>query len=483
MINRIVIGLVFSLLLSLHKMQSQSITLKARTPGCSIYALRTKEVGLAGRLVTDTLFLGVDSCVYKKNTEQLLILQKLEGYLNSTQLIDDALVAANNKYIRLSPLLSIPVGKPKDSQLVVEEVILDIKSKQTKISYFENYTDYLKGNAEHTAVQEALVEAKSDYLMDACNQFLIQHKHLDTNALQKFSLNIYDRIECALLIDHLQFNVVGKYSQVQLNCLVQFDELFLKGGWFQKKYVVTSNFQLNQTSDHLGLMKDALEQLLIQLLEDPEIQPALQNVEATVTEKIKSLPTLTLESAPNDNYNLEDAVKSVVTIQLPKGHGSGCILSKDGYIVTNYHVAGADSTEVTILFSDGTTKSARVIRSNPIFDLALLKVDSTFTTTLHRSTRLAGIGSDVYAIGTPKDIHLGQTVTKGIISAKRKFSDKTFLQSDVSVNGGNSGGALVNKEGALVGIVNAKLVGLGVEGVSFAIPIEYLNQALSIEWK
>lgn len=483
MFRKTVIGLVIWVLLYSPTLFAQLITIKASTPGASIYALRTKEVGLAGRLVTDTLFLGIDSCVYKKNTEQLLVLQKLNGYHNATQLIDDALVATTKKNLLLQPLLAIPIGQPTDSQLLVEDILFEVKSKQTKISYYENYNDFLKRNAEHTSVQDALIEARSEFLRDEANLFLIRYKHLDTTSSQKFNLNIYDKTEFSVLIDHLQFHVVGKYSQVEIDCLVQFNELFLKGGNFKKRYQVNSNFELNQTIDRLGLIKNAIEQLLIRIINDPELQPALQNIEAIYTAKIKTFPIITLESATNDAYTLEDAVKSVVTIQVPNGHGSGCILSKDGYIVTNYHVAGTDSTAVTVLFSDGSTKAAKVIRGNPIYDLALLKVDTIFTTTLRKANKVAGLGSDVFAIGTPKDIQLGQTVTKGIVSAKRNFADKTFIQSDVSVNGGNSGGALVNKEGALVGIVNAKLVGLGVEGVSFAIPIEYLEQALKIEWK
>ena len=96
------------------------------------------------------------------------------------------------------------------------------------------------------------------------------------------------------------------------------------------------------------------------------------------------------------------------------------------------------------------------------------------------STGAAEIGADVFAIGTPADKELGQTVTKGIISARRKIEGHAFLQTDVSINGGNSGGALVARSGQLLGIVNAKLVGRGIEGIGFAIPAEQVSEALQL---
>ena len=91
-----------------------------------------------------------------------------------------------------------------------------------------------------------------------------------------------------------------------------------------------------------------------------------------------------------------------------------------------------------------------------------------------------GIGTDVFTIGTPKDINLGQSVTKGIISGKRNVDGRNYYQSDASTNFGNSGGALINKDGELIGIINAKLTGKNVEGVSFAIPVYYLEEALKL---
>jgi serine protease Do len=80
------------------------------------------------------------------------------------------------------------------------------------------------------------------------------------------------------------------------------------------------------------------------------------------------------------------------------------------------------------------------------------------------------VGEEAYALGTPYDIDLGASVTKGIISGKRKDATRTLIQTDVSISPGNSGGALINEQGTLLGIVNEKVLGMGVEGIGFAIP-------------
>ena len=174
------------------------------------------------------------------------------------------------------------------------------------------------------------------------------------------------------------------------------------------------------------------------------------------------------------------AAKGVVTITTDEGHGSGCVVSTDGYIVTNYHVVdGAD--EVIVKFANGDSLAGRVVRTNEEMDLALVRVSATnLQPLLITATPAHEVGMDVYAIGTPADQELGQTVTKGIVSGERKIEGRTFIQTDVSINPGNSGGALVDPSGALLGIINAKVVGRGIEGLGFAIPAERMLDVLKL---
>lgn len=157
--------------------------------------------------------------------------------------------------------------------------------------------------------------------------------------------------------------------------------------------------------------------------------------------------------------------------------GSGVIMSKQGYIVTNYHVIdGAE--QIIVALQDGRIFEALSIGSDKLVDIAVLKVEATNIPTIHINLkREPQIGDVVLAIGNPYNI--GQTITQGIISATGRdglspYRRQNFIQTDASINHGNSGGALVNTKGELVGINTltfAKNMGNDVpEGIGFAIP-------------
>ncbi|MBR3427215.1 MAG: trypsin-like peptidase domain-containing protein [Bacteroidales bacterium] len=166
-------------------------------------------------------------------------------------------------------------------------------------------------------------------------------------------------------------------------------------------------------------------------------------------------------------------------------YGSGVVLTPDGYIVTNNHVVeGADEVEVT--FNNKVKKTASIIGTDPTTDLALIKVDGE---DLHYLTfgdsDNVRIGEWVLAVGNP--FNLTSTVTAGIVSAKARnlsilgegTSVESFIQTDAAVNPGNSGGALVNTKGELVGINAAIASHTGsYEGYSFAIPSNIVRKVV-----
>jgi len=160
----------------------------------------------------------------------------------------------------------------------------------------------------------------------------------------------------------------------------------------------------------------------------------------------------------------------------PKGVGSGVIISEDGYIVTNNHVIdGAEKLEVTL--NDNRTLNARVIGTDPNTDIALLKVSATkLSPIIFGNSDDVKVGEWVLAVGNP--FGLNSTVTAGIVSAKARGVNKgsnvgieSFIQHDAAVNPGNSGGALVNIDGELIGINTMIYSQTGnYAGHSFAIP-------------
>ncbi len=165
--------------------------------------------------------------------------------------------------------------------------------------------------------------------------------------------------------------------------------------------------------------------------------------------------------------------------------GSGVIISNDGYIVTNNHVVeGADQLEVTLF--DNRSFPAQLVGTDPTTDLAVIKIDEKRLPTMKLgNSDNAKVGEWVLAVGNP--FNLSSTVTAGIISAKgrninilnNKYAIESFIQTDAAVNPGNSGGALVNVDGDLVGINTAIATRTGYyQGYSFAVPVNIVNKVV-----
>ena len=170
-----------------------------------------------------------------------------------------------------------------------------------------------------------------------------------------------------------------------------------------------------------------------------------------------------------------------------KGSGSGVIIRPDGYIVTNNHVV-ENATKVSVTLYDNRVYEATVIGTDPATDVALIKVDATDLPVIEfgDSDKLR-LGEWVLAIGSPLSQYLRSTITAGIVSAKGRsmpntsgeFKIESFIQTDAAVNPGNSGGALVNKEGKLVGINTAIISQTGsYSGYSFAVPVNIVRKVV-----
>ena len=177
--------------------------------------------------------------------------------------------------------------------------------------------------------------------------------------------------------------------------------------------------------------------------------------------------------------------------------GSGIIISEDGYILTNNHVVSSNSSEsssyyqiseatkVTVsLFNDETEYEAKIVGQDEQTDLAVIKIEKTgLTKAEFADSDDVKVGEFAMAVGNP--VNMTSTVTTGIISAvNRDITDsdgKTYkcIQTDAAINSGNSGGALVNSEGNVIGINTLKLSGTGIEGIGFAIPINSTTDVTS----
>ncbi|WP_411676043.1 S1C family serine protease [Caproicibacter sp.] len=182
------------------------------------------------------------------------------------------------------------------------------------------------------------------------------------------------------------------------------------------------------------------------------------------------------------NFGSGDSNRSVS----PTSEGSGIIATSDGYIITNAHVVdGASSLKV--ILSTGKTYQAKLIGSDSVTDLAVIKIDATgLTAADFGSSSDLQVADQVMAVGNPGGLEFNSTVTIGYVSAlNREITNSETgytmkcIQTDAAINPGNSGGALVNMKGQVVGINSSKIVATGYEGLGFAIPINEAQPIIS----
>ena len=195
------------------------------------------------------------------------------------------------------------------------------------------------------------------------------------------------------------------------------------------------------------------------------------NVEKAVAQKsMQSVVGITTVGVSEDMFS---------TQKQTKGLGSGVIVSKDGYILTNNHVVDPSKTKsVTVILSDGTKREAKVLWSDKTLDLAVIKIDPSglnLKPVEFGDSSQVSIGDKAIAIGNPLGINLKSTLTSGYISGKDRVitlqdgsTMEGLFQTDAAINPGNSGGGLFNDKGQLIGINTAKAG--NSDGIGFAIP-------------
>ena len=221
----------------------------------------------------------------------------------------------------------------------------------------------------------------------------------------------------------------------------------------------------------------------------PDFTYAAENaVDAVVYVEVSVKTTQRYQIDPFFQFFFGDEGMPQSRDRVQKGSGSGVIIRQDGYIVTNNHVV-ANATEVRVTLNNNKTYTAQVIGTDPATDVALIKIDAEGLPVVEfADSDNLRLGEWVLAIGSPLGEELRSTITAGIVSAKGRqmpnytgeFKIESFIQTDAAVNPGNSGGALVNKEGKLVGINTAIVSTTGsYSGYSFAVPSNIVNRIVS----
>jgi S1-C subfamily serine protease len=177
---------------------------------------------------------------------------------------------------------------------------------------------------------------------------------------------------------------------------------------------------------------------------------------------------------------IAQASASVCVVFSPQGSGSGFLISDDGYLLTNHHVVGAAKV-VKIKWADGSESVGQVIRSDPRRDVALVKADAGSRAALGLRHTAAQQGETVYAIGSPLGDRFQNTMSKGIVSALRNQQGLAYIQSDVMVNHGSSGGPLLDETGRVIGLTaSGQVINGAPVGINFFIPIDDALKTLNL---
>ncbi|HSV02076.1 MAG TPA: trypsin-like peptidase domain-containing protein, partial [Phenylobacterium sp.] len=200
---------------------------------------------------------------------------------------------------------------------------------------------------------------------------------------------------------------------------------------------------------------------------------------ATAAPTVSYAP-LTLVPAAAASLPVSGALASVATIFAGDGWGSGFLISPEGFLLTNRHVVG-DARQVRVRWSDGSETVGDVTRSDARRDVALVKADPHGRGALPLRLDEAQPGEAVVAIGTPLEKTFQSTVTKGVISGIRTLEGLAFVQSDVAVDHGNSGGPLLDEHGRVLAITDWGYAPDGVShNLNFFIPIDDALRALAL---
>lgn len=211
------------------------------------------------------------------------------------------------------------------------------------------------------------------------------------------------------------------------------------------------------------------------------------SLKSNVKYEIKSVdnPVIAISKKVNPSVvgiNVKSVTVGMMGLEESGGEGSGVVYSEDGYIITNYHVVesaignSSATIEVTLPNESAEVCKATIVGGDKVTDLAVLKIEKTGLTKAEfgDSSKL-NVGETAVAIGNPLGQDLAGSVTSGVISAlNRKIvtDGRTYklVQTDAAINSGNSGGALANSKGEVIGINTVKVIATGVEGIGFAIP-------------
>ena len=396
--------------------------------------------------------------------------------------------AINKKRAKFKKRYSLPSLDPLPKNtgsrsLSVTNISIDIPAGKQVRKVYANYTNFKKSKEATEVKSNRGLNIENSELQHRLNYLLTQTGHIDTTR------KIYSS---AFKEGSVSGKVIG-VKEIFVGQKVQFE---ISTQWtltnnVTETEVTSSIFRTPSFWGHDFMQNDklaiemihySLKSSLFQFLSEPSVSQFLNDESKLEEELYAKWKPIAVNSIGKTARNVIEAKDAVVTVKSKEGHGSGFFVSNDGYLITNHHVIAGQKENLTVVLDDDVELKAEFIRSNPVYDLALLKIDSSNLPFLRLSNETNfEDGTDIYAIGTPQHVDLLKTVSAGVLSAQRLDKKQVVLQTDVRINQGNSGGPMILPNGEVIGVVNAKLIGAGVEGISFAIPSSYIKDVLKLQ--
>lgn len=385
------------------------------------------------------------------------------------------------KEITLDTFVPYPVKSEELKYIYISKVGFNVLDGNYKIYYYKNYDKYKNSVEEinQTTVNSSIEFDDSEFSF-ALDDFLTDCGFTDSSSV------IYSNSTNSCL---LEANILKIEHNIVYNKIINTK---FKIEWKLKDYYSREEYAKFITEEKSGFLPlqsiyfydsylNCIQLSMNKLLQNPEFR---NNIKTEEEEEEEIIPVLDIYITNKETQTISSVLQSFVEVKTGKNTGSGVIISHDGYILTSFQNTGKNDT-VSIKLTNGKLLDGLVVRKNSKFGISLIKIESSNLNSINTILTSSPVaGEEVYSFGVPEIEEAGPIFTKGIISGFRKNKEFTFIQTDVKITGSHSGAPLINlSDGRLIGIINTKMEGFGVEGLGFAVPIGKIEEILNIRFK
>ena len=383
----------------------------------------------------------------------------------------------------------IPIAEKSETEKFVflKNAEVTINPKDLKVTK-SNFSSYVKDKIDKENLIDSItkdIKFDNAIFTNSLNKSLVKYDYTDTTGT--IYKNKSNSAFVSANITKLNLQSVYKrfcgsnmiYLKIEAEITWDFLDIYGQSIYSKKTTTKSGDFSFDYYKEKVvaTALEDAVSNSFLNFMNKKKVKGNLKKSKFGAEPKQKILELF------KGSYvdNMDDALNSTVTIKAKNGSASGFKVGKDGYIITNFNIIANSEDKITIITKDNKEYEGKLIRKNESLDLALIRVDATFDKHFEiAKENTINTGDSIFLIGTPKSIDLGQTISKGTISGYKENEGVKFIQTDANINDENSGGPMIDKDGKLIGIINAKFCGL-TKGDSFVLPSELLTSSLFIK--